>query len=70
MKRLDITSITRSQLYFPVTHSVGGHLVPLPLPLSQSFYLGARVVNCRAAGAVPFGARGTIVRLLASGREA
>ncbi|KAG5511757.1 hypothetical protein GH5_08067 [Leishmania sp. Ghana 2012 LV757] len=69
-KELSLRQVSRNQLYFPVTRSSGGHLVPLPLPQEQTFYLGSRVVNCRATGTVPFGAQGTIVRLLASGREA
>ncbi|KAG5486685.1 hypothetical protein LSCM1_07938 [Leishmania martiniquensis] len=69
-KELSLRQVSRNQLYFPVTRSSGGHLVPLPLPQEQTFYLGSRVVNCRATGIVPFGAQGVIVRLLASGREA
>jgi 5'-3' exoribonuclease 1 len=69
-KELTLRQVSRHQLYFPVTRSTGGHLVPLPLPQEQSFRLGSRVVNCRATGSIPFGAPGTIVRLLASGREA
>ncbi|KAK7198021.1 5'-3' exoribonuclease A [Novymonas esmeraldas] len=69
-KELSLRQVSRNQLYFPVTRSSGGHLVPLPLPQEQTFYLGSRVVNCRATGTVPFGSQGTIVRLLASGREA
>ncbi|KPA83609.1 putative 5'-3' exonuclease [Leptomonas pyrrhocoris] len=69
-KELTLRQVSRHQLYFPVTRSSGGHLVPLPLPQEQTFRLGSRVVNCRATGSTPFGAPGTIVRLLASGREA
>ncbi|KAG5511155.1 hypothetical protein JKF63_07097 [Porcisia hertigi] len=69
-KEVSLRAVNRNQLYFPVTRSSGGHLVPLPLPQGQTFYLGSRVVNCRATGTTPFGAQGTIVRLLASGREA
>ncbi|AYU76056.1 XRN1 / 5'-3' exoribonuclease A [Leishmania donovani] len=69
-KELSLRQVSRNQLYFPVTRSSCGHLVPLPLPQEQTFYLGSRVANCRATGIVPFGTQGTIVRLLASGREA
>ena len=69
-KELTLRQVNRHQLYFPITRSSGGHLVPLPLPQEQTFRLGSRVVNCRATGSIPFGSPGTIVRLLASGREA
>ncbi|CAJ1016832.1 XRN 5'-3' exonuclease N-terminus/Xrn1 helical domain/Exoribonuclease Xrn1 D1 domain/Xrn1 SH3-like domain containing protein, putative [Leishmania lindenbergi] len=69
-KELSLRQVSRNQLYFPVTYSSSGHLVPLPLPKEQTFSLGSRVTNCRATGTVPFGTQGTIVRLLASGREA
>lgn len=70
MKEMLLRQVSKSYVYVPLTRSTGGHLIQLPLPVEQTFYLGARVVNCRATGAVPFGARGTIVRLLASGRDA
>lgn len=68
----DVTlrQVAKAHLYFPVIRSSNGHLVPIPLPHEQTFRLGSRVVNCRATGTTPFGASGTVVRLLASGREA
>ncbi|EPY19043.1 5'-3' exoribonuclease 1 [Strigomonas culicis] len=70
VSEVTLQQVSKRDLYFPVTRSTGGHLVPVPLPQEQTFHLGSRVVNCRATGSVPFGARGTIIRLLASGREA
>ncbi|CCW61124.1 unnamed protein product [Phytomonas sp. EM1] len=69
-KMLTLRHVPKNYLYFPITRSIGGHLIPIPLPREQTFRLGARVVNCRVTGMVPFGARGTVVRLLASGRDA
>lgn len=69
-KVVSLKSVSKNQLFFPITHSSRGHIVPLPLPRDQTFRLGSRVVNCRPTGTTPFGLQGTIVRLLASGREA
>ncbi|RNF14343.1 putative 5'-3' exonuclease [Trypanosoma cruzi] len=69
-KELILNPVVKRHLYFPLTHSSGGHITQLPLPQDQIFRLGARVVNCRAVGSVPFGAVGTIVRLLATSHDA
>ncbi|CCW71233.1 unnamed protein product [Phytomonas sp. Hart1] len=69
-KTLTLRHVPKNYLYLPLTRSLNGYLIPIPLPREQTFRLGARVVNCRISGMVPFGAQGTIVRLLASGRDA
>ncbi|KAH9586700.1 putative 5-3 exonuclease [Trypanosoma melophagium] len=70
VRELTLRPVIKRHLYFPITRSVGGHILQLPLPQDQTISLGARVVNCRAAGCVPFGAVGTVVRLLATSHEA
>ncbi|RHW71357.1 5'-3' exoribonuclease A [Trypanosoma brucei equiperdum] len=65
-----LSSVARRCLYFPVTRCAGGHISQLPLPQEQTVHLGSRVVNCRACGAAPFGATGTVVRLLSTGHDA
>nr|CCC91594.1 putative exoribonuclease 1 [Trypanosoma congolense IL3000] len=62
--------VPRRYLYFPTVRHTGGYIVQLPFPRNQVIHLGSRVVNCRACGAVPFGATGTVVRLVSSGTDA
>ncbi|RNF21897.1 putative 5'-3' exonuclease [Trypanosoma conorhini] len=69
-KEIILNPVVKRHLYFPLTRSSGGHLTQLPLPQEQTFRLGVRVVNCRAVGCVPFGAVGTIVRLLSTSADA
>jgi 5'-3' exoribonuclease 1 len=65
-----LKSVQRRNLFFPLAKTLSGYSMSIPLPKDQRFQLGARVVYCRAAGSVPFGAPGTIVRLLDAGQEA
>ena len=63
-------NVVSRNLYFPVVTTSTNFVVNIPLPRDQRYQIGSRVVHCRTTGAVPFGACGTIVRMLASGQEA
>lgn len=69
-KEFLIRNVLRRNLYFPTIRTYSGYTMSVPLPRDQKYQIGARVVYCRTTGSVPFGATGTIVRLLATGQEA
>lgn len=69
-KQYVIRSVLRRNLFFPTIRTQSGYSMAIPLPRDQKYQIGARVVYCRTTGSVPFGASGTIVRMLATNQEA
>ncbi|KAG8347477.1 putative XRN 5' 3' exonuclease N terminus [Trypanosoma vivax] len=65
-KEFLLSSVLWRHLYFPIVSCTGGYITQLPFARKQFVRLGSRVVNCSACGAVPFGATGTVVRILSS----
>ena len=69
-----VRQMNRRYLLFPTINASAGngatYAMTMSVPSAQKYQLGCRVVNCSTSGSVPFGAKGVVVRLLASGSAA
>mmetsp|Transcript_27521 Transcript_27521/g.85308 ORF Transcript_27521/g.85308 Transcript_27521/m.85308 type:complete len:1348 (-) Transcript_27521:488-4531(-) len=69
-QELKLRRVLGRHIHIPAARAADGSVVAVPLPArDQKYAIGNRVVYARTTGIVPFGATGTIVRLLGDGKS-
>lgn len=69
VQEVKMKRVLSRHIHYP-SAGVSGAVVSVPLQRDQRYALGNRVTYCRTTGIVPFGATGTIVRILGDGKSA